>query len=108
MGWSFEKICNYLLGYNITYAYDVLLMNARTFPEWGDIFHEEVVDYLGKKVLVTEPFALSLHPMSKTINDTSVSENAVNMQYAIKNNPDVNKQKQLIFSKGVINLEEIL
>ena len=107
-GWSFEKICNYLLGYNITYAYDVLLMNARTFPEWGDIFHEEIVDYLGKKTIVTEPFALSLHPMSKTINDTSVSENAVNMQYAIKNNPDVNTKKQLIFSKGVMNLEEIL
>ena len=45
--------------------------------------------------------------MSKTVNDTSSPENAVNMRYALANNPNVNTGRKLIYSKGVLDMEAI-
>lgn len=109
LGWSFADICNVFLGYNVTYAYDVLRLNGRTFPKWADGVMLDVVDYRGERSRVTQPAALALNPMAKTINDTSVTENETNMIQAKKNNPDVNVTRKLVYSGGVmeLKLEEI-
>ena len=104
LGWSYEEICNLLLGYNVTLANDVILMNARKFPEWGSAVFERITDYKGDTYLVSEPNALALYPMSKTINDTSVFDNRINSEYAFKNNPNVNMNYTLVTSGGVIEI----
>ena len=105
LGWSFADVCNLFLGYNVTFANDVIRMNGRKFPEWGETIFEKVTDYKGVTCTVAEPCALALYPMSKTVNDTSSAENLENMCYALANNPDVNTGRKLVFSKGVIDLE---
>lgn len=108
LGWSYSEVCNLLLGYNVTYAYDIIRMNGRTFPDWCDMFFDYVTDYMGNKTRVCEPSALALHPMSKTVNDTGNAENAVNMGYALENNPHVNTDDMILTSKGVFDLGELL
>ena len=105
LGWSFEDVCNLFLGYNVAYAHDVIKTNGRKFPNWGDTFFERVTDYRGETCMVSEPCALALYPMSKTVNDTSSAENAVNMSYALANNPNVNTGRKLIYAGGVIDME---
>lgn len=107
LGWSYEDICNVFLGYNTTYAHDVIKLNARKFPEWGAITYMQVEDYKGDISMVAEPHALALYPMSKTVNDTLSSENTVNMRYAQSNNPKVSTGKTLVYSQGVLDLESI-
>lgn len=106
LGWSFDDVCNLFLGYNVTYAYDTIRMNGRKFPEWGETFFERVTDYRGETCMVSEPCALALYPMGKTVNDTSIPENLVNMSYALANNPHVNTGRKLIYSGGVIDMED--
>lgn len=105
LGWTFEDVCNLMLGYNVTFAYDVIRMNARKFPEWGSATYVKVQDYLRNTVNVVEPAALALYPMTKTINDTKSPDNARNLRYALANNPNVNLGAKLVFSCGVIDLE---
>ena len=105
LGWSFEEICNLLLCYNVTYAHDLILLNARSFPQWVDIAYMNVTDYLGVTRKVTEPAALALYPMSKTVNDTSTPENGINAQYALANNLNVNLKRKMLVSSGVIDME---
>lgn len=107
LGWSFEDVCNLFLGYNVTYANDVIRMNGRKFPEWASNVYMRVTDYLGNTCTVAEPSALALYPMSKTVNDTSSAENTVNMGYALANNVNVNVEPKLIFSGGVLDLDNI-
>lgn len=106
-GWSFKQVCDLLLGYNVTLAHDVILMNARKFPEWGDVFFDDVSDYQGNTCKVAEPYALALYPMSKTINDTASHDNAVNMIYAVRNNPEVNQTRKLVYAGGVLDLGDV-
>lgn len=108
MGYSFSDICNLLLGYNVTLAHDVIRMNGRNFPSWGETFFGRVTDYKGDTYTVSEPAALALYPMSKTINDTSTYENAVNCRIAERNNPDINKENVIVTARGVIDAKEIL
>ena len=105
LGWSFDDVCNLFLGYNTTFANDVIKLNARRFPEWGETMFERVTDYRGDTALVAEPCALALYPMSKTVNDTSSAENAVNMRYALENNKYVNTGRKLVCARGVLDLE---
>ena len=105
MGWSFEQVCNVLLGYNVTYAHDMIRLNGRSFPEWGEHVFERVTDYRGETSLVAEPAALALFPMSKTVNDTASADNRANMIYARKNNPNVNTTSKIIMANGIIDLE---
>ena len=107
LGWSYEQICNLFLGYNTTYAYDVIRLNARKFPEWGTYTFHRVTDYLGATSNVVEPMALALYPMSKTVNDTSSADNRDNMAYALANNPNVNTSPKLVLSSGIMDLTEI-
>lgn len=107
LGMSFSEICNIMLGYNVTYANDVIKVNARTFPEWGEVISETIRDYKGDTYTVNEPCALSLYPMSKTVNDTSNSDNAVNMSYALANNPYVNVNPLLVYSGGILDFEDL-
>ena len=108
LGWSFDDICSLFLGYNVTYANDVIKMNGRKFPEWGETVFLKVRDYLGEVSTVAEPASLALYPMSKTVNDTLSPENAVNSVYALANNANVNIDSKLIYSGGVIDYDEIL
>lgn len=103
-GMTFEDICNIYLGYNVTYAYDTIKLNARSFPDWGDMVYEPITDYLGNTSKVAEPAALALYPMSKTVNDTANPENRENLKYALTNNPDVNTERKLIFSGGILDI----
>lgn len=105
LGWSFDDVCNLFLGYNTTFANDVIRLNARRFPEWGETMFERVTDYQGNTALVAEPCALALYPMSKTVNDTGSAENAVNMRYALENNGNVNTGRKLVCARGVLDLE---
>lgn len=107
LGMSYEDICNLFLGYNTTFAYDVLKLNARKFPEWNSHTFERVTDYMGDTCTVAEPHALALYPMAKTVNDTGNPDNRVNMAYAISNNPNVNTGRKLVYSGGVLDLEDI-
>lgn len=110
LGWSFSDICNVFLGYNVTFAYDIIRLNGRTFPQWGDGVYLDIEDYRGERARVAEPAALALHPMAKTINDTSISENAQNMAISIENNQNVNVARKMIFTGGVMDfdIEDIL
>ena len=99
-GWGFEQICNLMLGYNVTYSNSVIGLNARAFPEWGESVYLRVTDYQGNESIVAEPESLALYPMSKTVNDTAKSDNATNMQIALRNNPDVNIDAVLLHFKG--------
>lgn len=105
LGMSFTDICNIFLGYNVTFANDIIKLNGRTFPEWGEHVFLRVADYLGNIATVTEPNALALFPMAKTINDTSSTENANNMIYALENNPYVNTKRKLIFDGGIMDMD---
>lgn len=105
MGWSFADVCNVFLGYNVTYAYDVLHLNGRTFPKWGDGVYLEVCDYLGHTSKVAQPAALALNPMAKTINDMSIKENSTNMRHALRNNPDINTSRKMVYAGGVLDLD---
>ena len=105
LGMQFEDIASLFLGYNVTYSHDVILTNARTFPDWGEVFTGKVTDYLGNASNVYEPCALSLYPMSKTINDTANFENEINKGYALINNPRINVTPKIISPGGVIDFD---
>ena len=104
---TFERVCNVFLGYNVTFANDIIRLNARSFPEWGNVFNERVTDYLGNTYHVMEPCSLALYPMAKTTNDTHNSENLANMRIAKKNNPEVNTEALMICANGIIDWSEI-
>lgn len=99
-GWTFEQICNLMLGYNVTYAHSVILLNGRSFPEWGAAYVGNVTDYQGKVARVVEPAALALFPMSKTVNDTANKENAANAKIALNNNQNVNIEHKIVIRAG--------
>ena len=107
-GWSFGRVCDTLLGYNVTYAHDITGLNARAFPEWGSIYVGNVTDYRGITSKVVEPHALCLYPMAKTVNDTSNAENACNMQYALQNRPSVNTEPLIVTCDRLINVREMI
>ena len=107
LGWTFSDICNLFLGYNVTFANDVIKLNGRKFPEWGECMFDDIVDYQGNKAKVVEPCALALYPMSKTVNDTLSFENAANMRYAVSNNPFVNTSGKLVYVGGIIDMNDI-
>lgn len=96
-GWSFADVCNLMLGYNVTYSNDLILLNARSFPEWGSVFTGRVKDCDNNEYLVIEPKALALYPMNKTLNDTRSKQNLYNMAVAQKNNPGVNFEPVVLF-----------
>ena len=102
LGYTFEQVCNIFLGYNVTFANDVIRLNGRAFPEWGDLAYERVTDYLGNTCRVSEPRALALYPMSKTINDTNGNDNRVNLGFALQNNTGVNTKPLLVYAGGFI------
>lgn len=95
-GWSFARVCNLMLGYNVTYPHSMTLLNARSFPEWAGAYVGAVTDYRGDNARVAEPSALALYPMSKTVNDTANAENAANAAIALRNNPNVNLEPKII------------
>lgn len=107
LGYSFTDICNLFLGYNVTFANDVINLNSRAFPEWGSIFFDNVTDYLGNTSMVSEPNSLALYPMSKTINDTCNIENATNLEHALANNPDINTKSVIVCATGIIDIEAV-
>lgn len=104
LGYSFEQVCSLLLGYNVTLGHDIILMNGRRFPEWGETFSEKVTDYKGDTYLVAEPCALALYPMGKTINDTSSADNAANAKIARSNNPNVNLDNLIVHAHGITDI----
>lgn len=107
-GWSFGDVCDTFLGYNVTYAHDITGLNARSFPEWGDILTLDVADYRGRKAHVAEPAALCLYPMAKTVNDTGNSENAANMWHALANRPTVNIEPCMIMKDGIRRVGDLI
>lgn len=107
-GWSFADVCDTFLGYNVTYAPDLTGLNARAFPDWGDMYQGKVTDCQGHTSNVTEPSALCLYPMAKTVNDTQNAENAANMQIAIGNRPSVNMEPLIIALDGIHRIGEMI
>lgn len=99
-GMSYSDICSLMLGYNVTYAHSVILLNARSFPEWGSAYVSSIEDYLSRVTKVYEPAALCLYPMSKTVNDTRNFENRINGEIAKANNPNINTEPVVISRDG--------
>ena len=99
-GMTYGEICSVMLGYNVTYSHSVILLNARSFPEWGAAYVGSVEDHLGKVTKVYEPAALCLYPMSKTVNDTRNFENRINGEIAHANNPNINTEPVVISRNG--------
>lgn len=97
---GFSETCNLFLGYNVTYGASLIHLNMRSFPKWGDEFVGRVTDYKGDEYLVSEPCALNLHAMTKTVNDTRSRENLVNMDVALSNNPDINTESVYMYVKN--------
>lgn len=95
-GYTFEDVCNVLLGYNIVVDNSITGQNARKVPEFGMLHNLRVTDYKGRKSWVTEPQALALYPMRKAISDTTNRENAANLSSALDNNPNVNRRPLFI------------
>lgn len=108
-GWSFEGVCNLLLGYNVNFDYSVTKLNMRKPPDWGSFYNGNVRDYMGNIAHVAEPNAMGICPMQKTIGSTGVFENAVNCAIAKRNNPDLNDVPVLVKWENnhpvIINLE---
>lgn len=104
-GMEFGDITDILLGYNVTISHDLTGLNARKFPEWGEIVSKRVTDYRGRETLVVEPSALALYPMPKTIGSTSFKDNRANLQYAARNRPSVNTSPAIVSSSGITRLE---
>lgn len=94
--WSFEKVCNVLLGYNVTIDNTITKQNARKVPCFGELHNMHVTDYKDNESWITEPKVLALYPMRKMMADTATRENAVNMQHALANNPHVNTRRLFI------------
>ena len=107
-GWAFADVCDTFLGYNVTYAHDITGLNARAFPEWGNVYTGKVTDYQGHTSQVTEPSALCLYPMAKTVNDTQNTENATNMQVAVRNRPQVNIEPVIITTDGIRRIGDMI
>lgn len=107
-GWTFADVCDTFLGYNVTYAHDITGLNARAFPEWGDMYTGKVTDYQGHTSQVTEPSALCLYPMAKTVNDTQNTENATNMQVAVRNRSQVNTEPVIITTDGIRRIGDMI
>lgn len=99
-GTSFHEIASDLLGYNLTIAPNVTCLNQRIAPVWGDYIYESITDYKGDSHIVTEPCALALFPLAKTVNDTCVSDNAINLEYAKRNNQDVKEDSRILYASG--------
>lgn len=107
-GWTFAKICNLFLGYNVTYSHDLIKLNARKFPEWANVVFQNVTDHTGKICKVTEPEAICLYPMAKTLNDTANRENRENMRIAQHNNESVNTESVIIAADGFYRLGDLI
>ena len=108
LGMTFEDICNLFLGYNVTFANDLIRLNGRAFPQWNTFTYVNVTDYLSNECKVMEPASLALYPISKTVNDTHVTENRVNRRYAIQNNPSVNFDPIIVYGGGVTRMDELI
>ena len=90
-GLSFDEIASLAIGYNVTIHPNITKLNARVHPaQFGEWYEGDVVDYLGNKAHVRAPAALALHPGVKTIGDTCIFDNNLNMEIAKRNNPDLN------------------
>lgn len=107
-GWSFAQVCDVFLGYNVTYSHDITGLNARSFPDWAEVYSGKVTDCRGIASFVAEPAALCLYPMAKTVNDTANVENAVNMSHAVTNNPNVNTRQVIINANGIVRTEDLI
>ena len=107
-GWTFGDVCDRFLGYNTTYSHSITGLNARSFPEWGDLFTGKVTDCEGNESRVTEPAALCLYPMAKTVNDTGTAENRGNMIHALRNRPSVKTNGCIVLPDGIIDIDEVI
>lgn len=105
---DFGGICDRYLGYNVTYPPELTGLNARSFPQWGDVFTARVTDYRGETALVAEPSALCLYGMAKTVNDTRNRENAGNLEWAKRNRASVNTDEIMLTEDGFVNIGELL
>lgn len=103
---EFGDITDVLLGYNVTFAPDITGLNARKFPEWGEIVAQDVTDYQGNTAHVVEPAALALYPMAKMIGSTSFKDNRANLKHAMENRPSVNTGHVVVSNNGVLRLGE--
>lgn len=97
---DFGTVCDLMLGYNVTFAYDLIELNGRFFPEWGNTISMRVIDYKGKTSRVAEPAALALFPMSKTINSLDVQANRSNYEIALQNRSSVNSDYRVLYWRG--------
>lgn len=89
-GYTFAEVSQTLLGYNLIIDPSITKLNARFLPKWGSIYKGEVTDYTGATSHVAEPYAVALAPMPKMVGATENAMNAINCEYAKRNNPNVN------------------
>lgn len=83
-GWTFERIAQTILGYNVTVSWDVTGLNGRNHPGWGERWQGNVTDWRGDAADVDEPEAIGLYPLSKTIGGYDNPENRINAGWAAR------------------------
>lgn len=97
-GWSFARIVETVLSYNVSIGASVTKMLQHYAPRFGDIFEGDITDCNGVTTHVREPFAVCLADQTKTIGSTGLGCARNNENYAIAsvNNPNVNDHETTI------------
>lgn len=94
--YSFSRICNELLGYNVQIDSSITKINGRKIPEWTSVITGNYTDVYGNTYLVSEPAALALYNEPKFTSAIDNKENAINLEIALKNNQDISTDYVII------------
>ena len=94
---GFDEATGKFLGFNLTIDSSLTGLHNRSHPEWATYIDMDVQDYTGIVSHVHEPAAVALFDMAKTIGAEENTENAINMEIAKRNNPDLPIKPRLAY-----------
>ena len=94
--YSFSRVCNELLGYNVQIDSSITKINGRKIPEWTSIITGNFNDEYGNTYFVSEPAALALYNEPKFTSAIDNKENAINLEIALKNNSAISTDYVII------------
>lgn len=83
---TFGEVCAVVLGYNVTLDKEIAKSCAVEFPEYGEVFEREVVDYKRKRAKVKAYATVAEYPVGVTLNCHKGDFTVADMERARKNN----------------------
>lgn len=93
---SFGKVCNLLLGYNVSIEHAITKAQVFEYPAFGSRFEGRVTDYLGNTNDICEPLTVARHPLGITLGNTFDPDTFADMEKARQNNPEVCTEEVMI------------